>query len=1081
MLVIGLLAVLAWPGYSKPTVVEDAKAISIIGKSFKLVLERDRGVFDMLVRLPGSGEWRSVMRPKGEFGWFGYNTDSGQLPSTSAVKPVLAIQPWPEGVLVTSRCQLDEATGGRHLAQFYCLDEGVIIQSMYGANGWPGKAVLVRLGPKLDVDVDFLSHYSCTGDARLRYEGTLPDKQREFYVGARAWGGPERFGEFSRSEPWLMLDDPESGAAFAVAYPFQRDLWFGKTRQLQLYTDGGNYWYTGCGSVQDFGKDYLVALWAGDARAADINQQLSGLVSKTEALVASGKVISNVKPLPDPASGPLYLISYDHAVGYPKIQKEARRSVEDLESHPELRIGLQAEGYTLDWLEQNDPTFMDEARGWLQKYQGRWVPGGGSYGQPYFTFISEESGIRQLFYGTRSIKEHFGYDNTIYMYSEHETMPQLPQVLAGMGYEGAIFRTHMTYGGDGPYKDADLVNWTGPDGSRILSVPAYTVRQNDGLGNEWLIINYEPGIEWNTGAASTWKEVEHWKSEVLARGISHPVISRCEDWYTRPSEQLLKDAAGHSSQGTEWVTNEDYFAILTEAGIEPVDWQVGPNDFSTQQPWGYTGNRTWTNPRVASSKALTAEALAVGAIRSGFQWTAEHQQRLDEAWKQLLIAEHHDTLICAIYDEGRDFTVPSEQLSGALAKEVATYLAQQTEAKGPSVFVFNPTAQPRTEKVALSDGRILVAKDVPALGYKVFSTEEALQPAASQSDQLKLETDRYTVEWAPTGGLTRLFDKQLGKELIAPGVRTGTLSGVIDSDWAYSQGSAQLTAAGSDYWEVVEQGRVGVVGYKLTYHFTEGDPKIGLTVSLDVPRGTRIGCPDKGETPQERRSYRAHKHDEKLRYSLATTLADPKYAGDYVWGRSYPTKVRHLPLIISELPAKTVDIDANMWAGLEQDNLGLAIANRGSSGYRAVGGTLELLLAYSGEYVWGDNFLTGAWDQEFALIPYAGKTDRPWVQQQAQAFYAPLYAIEFTGTGGSAPMQGSFVDLEQAGAETQVLALFPQEGKLWLRLVNMSPAKVSATCREVTAASNLALTESLESGSKLNLMPWRAQTYELKR
>ncbi|MCY2931725.1 MAG: hypothetical protein NTV86_19975, partial [Planctomycetota bacterium] len=237
-----------------------------------------------------------------------------------------------------------------------------------------------------------------------------------------------------------------------------------------------------------------------------------------------------------PEEAPLYLLTYDHAVGYPQIQGEARKTAAQLEANPEWKSGGQIEGYTWDWLAKNDPAFLAEAHGWIRKYPGRWVPAGGSYGQPYFTFISEESGIRQMFYGTRAIKERLGYDNDIYVYSEHEVMPQMPQVLAGMGYRGAVLRTHMQYGGDGPACDADWVQWTGPDGSAIPAVPAYSGIEQC-LGNMWLMTGF--GGWWNGS------KLEAFQAEMLGRGVRHPIISRCYDWGTRPNVRLRRGVKEH--------------------------------------------------------------------------------------------------------------------------------------------------------------------------------------------------------------------------------------------------------------------------------------------------------------------------------------------------------------------------------------------------------------------------------------------------------------------------------------------------------------------------------------------------------
>jgi len=1073
-----------------PTLQDTPQAVVVTGAAYQLRLFKDRGVFDFLVDPEGDDTFVSVMRPGGELGWYGYNTPTGGA-STGSVVPQIEVRRGPAGPVISVRCVLDEAHGVTHRAQYACRDEGVIICSRYEC-ATPGLSLdLVRTGPKLDVDINLLTHYLFRDRGGERHTGTLTDQERVFYCGARAWGGPDSVEDFARAQPYQMLYSPETHAKLAVLYAFFADIWQRQSKFLQLYSDGGNYWYTGTGAGSAIGRDYVVCLYTdGALDESRLEQNLDHLLQAADTAVAQGEIEAVIQRRPRAGDGPLYLLSYDHAVGYPKIQDEARKSVGFLDQYPDLKIGLQAEGWTWDWLAKNDPAFVAEARGWITKYPGRWVPGGGSYGQPYFTFISEESGFRQMLYGTRAIKQHLGYDNTIYIYSEHETMPQLPQVLAGMGYRGAFFRTHMGYGGDGPSLDADWVRWIGPDGSAIPAVPAYTGREH-GWGNEWLIINYRPGIYWNGGPACTWEDVEDFKVEMLARGVQHPIISRCEDWYTRPSRELLDDVQAHATQNTQWVTAEDYFGILEASGIKPVDFAAGPNDFAPQQPWGYAGNRTWTGPRQASSAAVAAEALAAAAIRHGSAWTPEHQQRLDEAWKNLLIAEHHDSLICAIYNEGRDFTDPSLQLSRDLGHEAAGYLASQIGVQGRAVLVFNPTGHPRTEAVHLAgvpdvqrvvgpDGEAVpsqragddlwfTAREVPGLGYSAFRLETGGPPAsapAGRPGNLTLTTDRYDLAFGAEGGLVRLHDRTTGHDLIAEGP-TGFLDGVIGSERLRSTGTVAGTLNGPCVWQAVETGHIGAVAYEATYTLAAGSPRVDLHVRLDIPPGTRIGCPEDQGTPEARRGGQFRDHSVKLRYVLNTALGATAQA------------VRHQPLIIQEMPPRSETVDANLWASLETESAGLAVANRGSMGYRALGSTLELILAYSGEYVWGDKFLEGTYDYDFALIPYDGPAARASAHRQAIEFDRPLLALPFEGAGGALPLTASVVDLGRLPDAVTALALFPQDGRLFLRLCNMSADPVRVRLPARTRAADLALHVGDDVRGEVTLHPWRGQTYEV--
>ncbi|MEI7836481.1 MAG: hypothetical protein WCK05_08715 [Planctomycetota bacterium] len=804
----------------------------------------------------------------------------------------------------------------------------------------------------------------------------------------------------------------------------------------------------------------------------------------------------------NPDDVPLYLMTYDHAVGYPKIQDEARKTAAMLDANPEWKTGGQVEGWTWDWMAQNDPAFLAEARGWVAKYAGRWDAGGGSYGQPYFTFISEESGVRQMFYGTRAIKERLGVDVDIYIYSEHETMPQLPQILAGMGYRGAIMRTHMQYGGDGPACDADWVLWTGADGSSIPAVPAYSGLEQC-WGTLWLMTGQ--------GDWGTWANMEAYKVEMRHRGVRNPLVSRCDDWGTRPNKHLLQGVKDHPANA-HWVTAPEYFDLLEKSGIEPVPFQVTPNDFIPEQPWGYCGNRTWTGPRVAASEALTAEALAATAILNGFSWTPAHQTRIDDAWKNLLIGEHHDSMIVAIYNEARDFTDPSQELSAGVAKETAAFLAAKTQATGDALFVFNPTGHARSEAVflhtpaparviapdgtplpcqPLPDGACFLANDVPAMGYKVYRIEPGApaQAAKASGDAQAFQTGRYEVGFAPDGGLVKLRDKSTGRDLLAEGGKTGLLQGVIGAKMETSRGRAKLTAAGPCVWRVVETGTVGTIAYEMVYTFTAENARIGLDIRLDVAPGTRIGCPEAKDPTDRTSPKRGGQWDNalKLRYVFNAALEESL-------GKT-PRAVRHQPLFVQTAPAGEETLDANLWAAVETEKSGLAIANAGSMGYRAAGASLEPILAYSGEYVWGnEKYLDGTYTYRYAIIPYAGYSvhsyclhrgyggtaHRSSVHRQAVEHDRPLYVLPFKGQGGTLPLAGSALEWPIVEDAVTVQALFPQDGQVFLRLCNMGQTPLSVPLAMPAEAINLALSERTPAPSPLLLHPWRVQTYRIK-
>jgi hypothetical protein len=151
-------------------------------------------------------------------------------------------------------------------------------------------------------------------------------------------------------------------------------------------------------------------------------------------------------------------------------------------------------------------------------------------------------------------------------------------------------------------------------------------------------------------------------------------------------------------------------------------------------------------------------------------------------------------------------------------------------------------------------------------------------------------------------------------------------------------------------------------------------------------------------------------------------------------------------------------------------------------GYRAVNSTLEPILAYSGDYTWGGKkLLEGTYTYRHALVRYGGIADRGSAHRQAVERDRPLYVLEFKGQGGNLPLLGSAVERPKVADAVTVQALFPQDGRLFLRLCNMGETPVSVPLSRPVNAINMALTERTPAAPPLLLHPWRAQTYEIGR
>jgi alpha-mannosidase len=98
-----------------------------------------------------------------------------------------------------------------------------------------------------------------------------------------------------------------------------------------------------------------------------------------------------------------------------------------------------------------------------------------TYAQSCLSPSSGESAVRQFDHGIRKLRAHFpGVVLTTYASEGPRFTSCLPQVLKSFGYRFAVLKNPDTcWDGYTAARGGELVNWVGPDGTSILTVPRY--------------------------------------------------------------------------------------------------------------------------------------------------------------------------------------------------------------------------------------------------------------------------------------------------------------------------------------------------------------------------------------------------------------------------------------------------------------------------------------------------------------------------------------------------------------------------------------------------------------------------------
>lgn len=206
--------------------------------------------------------------------------------------------------------------------------------------------------------------------------------------------------------------------------------------------------------------------------------------------------------------------------------------------------------------------------------------------------------------------------------------------------------------------------------------------------------------------------------------------------------------------------------------------------------------------------AHAAEEASVGAHLLG---QAYPRQRLNHAWRLLLGGQFHDIMAgtaeaSAYKYSWNDDTIAANQFASVLTNSSGAVASQMdTAVAGVPVVVFNslniPRRDPVSVRVALppgtqavrvtgpdgravpaqldADGQVVFIASVPAIGYAVYSVANrpAQRATRSRVPQVlsvtphELENARYRVQINAAGDVSSIYDKLVGKELLAAPMR----------------------------------------------------------------------------------------------------------------------------------------------------------------------------------------------------------------------------------------------------------------------------------------------------------------------
>ena len=755
--------------------------------------------------------------------------------------------------------------------------------------------------------------------------------------------------------------------------------------------------------------------------------------------------------------------------GHYPVKWKTQFIVDQLSKHPDWRICLEIEPETWDTVQIQTPEAYRQLKNIVVSKQVEFT--NPTYAQPYCYNISGESIIRQFQYGIAKINKHFpGVTFTTYSVEEPCFTSCLPQILKLFGFKYAVLKCPNTcWGGYTNAYGGELVNWVGPDGTPILTVPRYACEK------------LEENSTWQTTA---WCNEESYLNACRDAGIEHPVGMCFQDagWKNGPWLGSGKNTKSNSV----YVTWKDYFENIS-IGKTNDDWHFSQEDMRVNLMWGsQVLQRIAQEVRTSENKIIMAEKMSVIAhLANGYTCV---QEDLDEAWRTLMLAQHHDSWIVP-YNGLNKFGTWADQIkrwtdeTNTVADKITAASifsfdndTINTEKAQGFVRVYNTLGTKRKElvtvelpqeyadfdlevndyrnkKVDYSIGkeggkiRLLFEADVPPFGYSTYRIKQVKTGKRTVSGNEKIinereyvvENDMYKIVFdLSKGGIIKSlvakkeenkeFAKQSGEYSI------GELRGYFYDEGKFrssTEAPAKLTVLRSNIQEtkVKLEGEIASHPFVQIISIAQGEKRIDFDLTINWKKNVGIGEYKENSWRDNRRAY----CDDRFKLSVL-----------------FPVNL-HSPRIYKNAPfdvceSKLDDTFFNSWDQIkhniilhwvdlaeQEGDYALALfADHTTSYSHGKDYPLGLTAQYSGNGLWGPDYkITGPLKMKYAIVPHRGKWDKAAIATKSDCWNEPLLCSYHS----FAKLESrSLVDLKNTGY--QVSAANIKDGKIILRLFN---------------------------------------------
>lgn len=734
--------------------------------------------------------------------------------------------------------------------------------------------------------------------------------------------------------------------------------------------------------------------------------------------------------------------------GHYPLEWETRFITDNFYKHPEWRMSLEIEPETWDSVKLK--TFEDYSR--LKKIvtNERIEFTNPTYAQPYCFNISGESIIRQFECGIKKINSHFpDIKFTTYSVEEPCFTSCLPQLLKSFGFKYAVLKCPNTcWGGYTRAHGKDLINWIGPDGTSILSVPRYECE------------HFEKNSTWQTIA---WNNSASYIKDCFDFGIKNPVGMCFQDagWKNGPWLGFGNNISNNST----YVTWKEYFEKKS-TGKTDDNWYFSQEDVQVNLMWGsQVLQKIAQQVRKSENKIVTAEKTGTLAyLENKYSYRKE---QIDEAWRTLMLAQHHDSWIVPYNrlkngrtwaDEIARWTSSTNNIADNVVLQAKESFEIDKKSKQEDCFIkiLNTLGFPRNEVVSIAlpvtfsarnfiiqdirnqeipysiekDNTVYFQADVPSFGYATYK----ILKGKPQSKKKTLNFSKGKNECVLENELYKIvFDLQKGgtiKSLIVKNNNNkeytknnsefllGEIRGYFYDEKRFhssKENRAKLTLIKDNLFETVIliEGEIASHPFRQSVTIGKEQERIDFDLEIDWKYNVGIGEYKQQNTWQDNRrafcddrfklnvlfpvDFNATKLNKNAPFDVCESQLDNTFFNSW-------DKIKHNVIL--------------NWVDLTDTDNGNSIAlftDHTTSYSYGEDFPLGLTLQYSGNGLWGRDYtIKEPLRVKYALLPHKNKWDESSLSAKNASWNEPL--ITFLSANLNFENK-SFIDLQNSGYE----------------------------------------------------------------